>query len=89
MNSKRSLQHDVYYIVELLVLSFGFLLVTTFSYNFGIQATILSTVLLAYIIMGYIHHKENHDLKVKIMVEYILISLLVLSFFVFLNSARL
>lgn len=81
--------HHAYYIGELLLFVFGGLLMFFFSYDLVLQFFILTFLLLSYITVGLIHHHLHHDLRGAIVVEYILISSLILGGFLFFNAGRL
>jgi len=89
MKQKQLFEHHAFYFFELLMLLAGFLLIIIFSYSVIIQFMILMFVLMSYITLGFIHHHINHDLRAKIVLEYVLISSLILVAFLFLNSSRL
>jgi len=82
-------EHNAYYLFLSLVLLLGFALMLVFSFNLAIQFVILLFVLLTYMGMGLMHHYFNHDLHAKIVLEYVLISTLILTAFLFLNAGRL
>ncbi len=60
-----------------------------FSGDVALQFMMLIFVLMSYIVLGFIHHQLNHDLKGKIVIEYILISSIILVAFLFFNIGRL
>ena len=82
-------RHFTYYFLEFGVLLVGFVLISAFAYNIYIQVLFLGLTLISYIMLGVIHHEIHHSMKIKIMVEYLLVSLIILAAFVFLNSTRL
>lgn len=82
-------RHHIYYFLEFGVLLAGFILVSAFSYNIYLQLLFLGLTLVSYVMLGVIHHEIHHSMKIKIMVEYLLVSLIILAAFVFLNSTRL
>jgi len=81
--------HSVYYLIELLILTGGFYIVFLLGYSIRLQLAALLAVLFIYTVSGILHHKVHHNLHKKIMIEYILISLVILSIFIFLNVGRL
>lgn len=83
------LRHHPYYLLEALYLIIGFCAVLIFSYSASLQLMILIFVLICYVGIGFIHHQIHHDLKPKIVLEYVLISLLVLGAFLLINSSKL
>lgn len=82
-------RHFTYYFLEFGILLVGFILVAAFSYRIYLQLLFLLVTLISYIAMGVIHHEIHHSMKIKIMVEYALVSLIILAAFIFLNSTRL
>lgn len=84
MNSR----HTLYYIFETTILGTGFFLAFLMKdvYN---QGLLILGVLLLYISMGAIHHRKTHDMGVKIMLEYVLISALVFSVFLLFKSGAI
>lgn len=86
---KNGMNHVAYYFIELFVLLIGFFLVLMFPSQFLIQLGILFCILVAYIMIGLLHHASNHDLKRKIALEYILVSAIIFGAFLFLNAHRL
>jgi len=86
---KINFAHHTYYFLEILTLLFGFYLISFFANDILLQFKILVGVLSAYILMGILHHRVHHNLKLKIVIEYFLVSLLIFSAFLFLNSSRL
>lgn len=89
MKEKKLFEHHAYYLFELLILMIGFAAMVVFSSNLIFQFVILIFILVTYMAMGFIHHHFNHDLRAKIVLEYVLISSLVLGAFLFLNAGRL
>lgn len=77
--------HINYYFIETLILGLGFFIVFMLS-SFQQQIIGLILVTMLYGIMGFTHHYLHHDMNKKIMLEYIIISILVLSLFIFLKS---
>lgn len=75
--------HLGYYTSLIAILAFGFLLVSLASPNRGLQIAAALLTILLYIFWGIIHHLINHDLHVKIVVEYVLIGILGLTMIIF------
>ena len=73
---KKTHDHIGYYIFLVLILVFGFLLVSLFSPNKQMQVAVIILTALSYCVWGILHHLINHDLHAKIVVEYILIGIL-------------
>lgn len=89
MKDRRLFEHQTYYFFELIVLIVGFFMILIFSYSLTLQFIILIFILMCYMVMGFIHHKINHYFNGKVVLEYILISTLVLGAFLLLNIGRL
>ena len=81
--------HQFYYILELLVLTFGFLLIVLLSFSLYFQTISLAFVLIIYSFLGLLHHGLHHTLRRKIVIEYILISAVIFTAFIFFNIGRI
>ena len=81
--------HQLYYFFELLVLIAGFYIIFLLSSSFYLQAGALVLVLIFYTVLGILHHEIHHALKRKIVIEYVLVSLVILAVFIFLNNHKL
>ncbi|MGE5041841.1 MAG: hypothetical protein ACM3IJ_02975 [Candidatus Levyibacteriota bacterium] len=81
--------HLNYFIIETFILGIGFFLIYSLLPSYNPQAFALAMLLIIYSIMGVSHHILEHDMKPKIMIEYILISVLVFAVFTFLKSGTL
>lgn len=66
-------KHIGYYISLILILIFGFLLAYINSPNRIFQTGIIIMTTFFYVLWGLLHHLLNHDLNMKIVIEYILI----------------
>lgn len=77
--------HIQYYIFETIVLGLGFFISSSFDQVRSQTLGIIAVVLL-YAGMGLIHHKIDHDIHFKIVLEYVLISILIVSVFIFVQS---
>ena len=77
-------KHHLYYFFLVLVLISGFISLMGSSHNKPLQMIIVSTTALFYAILGIMHHFADHDLSIKIVVEYMLISTLGVMLFAFL-----
>lgn len=86
---RKLLGHHAYYLFELIMLLVGFIVLAVFSFAVTIQLLILIFIVVFYMTFGFVHHFINHDLHPKIVLEYVLISALVLGAFLFLNAGRL
>ncbi|OGH42629.1 MAG: hypothetical protein A3H79_03020 [Candidatus Levybacteria bacterium RIFCSPLOWO2_02_FULL_36_8b] len=77
-------KHTIYYLSLLTILVIGIYFALNTSYDKTLQTVIIVLTVLAYIIWGIMHHLANHDLKMKIVVEYVLVGGLGLSIILFL-----
>lgn len=73
--SKKEISHLGYYISLIIILLFGVLL-TLLVTDRQLQMEIVVLTALFYIVWGILHHFINHDLSMKIVIEYILIGAL-------------
>lgn len=89
MKEKKIFSHHAFYFFETLMILTGIFFMLVVSYSIILQFLVLVFLLLSYIVLGFIHHFINHDLRAKIVLEYILISALILVSFLFFNSGRL
>ena len=77
--------HGYYYFAELLVLLCGFFSVYMLRSNFKLQELTMVVVLVLYTILGILHHTLHHDLRLKIVIEYTLVSILIFACFLLLK----
>ncbi|MBI3984805.1 MAG: hypothetical protein HY344_02570 [Candidatus Levybacteria bacterium] len=82
---KKFLKHLNYYLLLLIIFSIGLLATVFASPNTNLQILIIVLTIASYVFWGILHHKLNHELTNKIIVEYLLIGLLGFSiiFFIF------
>lgn len=78
--------HRWYYVSLVTVVVFGIIGLINTAYNRQLQMIIVSVTTLFYVSLGIIHHVIDHDLTVKIVIEYILIGSLGMTLFAFLLS---
>jgi len=76
-------EHTIYYLILAAILYLSFLLAHTSS-DRGFQIGVVVAATFFYVLWGIMHHLLNHDLHVKIVVEYMLIGSLGLSIVFFL-----
>lgn len=81
--------HGLLYVIEFLIIGSGFAFLLTMSLPFYTQLAVITIILSIYIVVGLLHHRTHHDISIKVVLEYILVSALVFALFVFLNIARL
>lgn len=65
-------KHTIYYLSLVLILGLGALFFFQASYDRQLQLYILLIMFLFYFVFGMAHHFANHDLSIKIVVEYLL-----------------
>jgi hypothetical protein len=82
---KRISEHVVYYVSLIAILSLSFLLAYSSS-DRSFQIGVVVAVTFFYVLWGIMHHLMNHDLNMKIVVEYILIGVFGLTVIFFLLS---
>lgn len=80
-------EHVVYYTSLVAILTLSFLLANSSSdKNFQIGVIIVTTFF--YVLWGITHHLMNHDLHMKIVIEYILIGVFGLTVIFFLLTVN-
>lgn len=82
-------QHTLLYVIEFFLIGGGFALLLILKLTFYNQIWMLGFILLSYIVIGIFHHGKHHDIHPKVVLEYILISALIVALFIFLNLSRL
>lgn len=81
-------KHSAYYISLIIILALGFLLAIANSTNRDFQIGVFVTTTFFYVLWGIMHHLINHDLNVKIVIEYVLIGVFGLTVIFFLLSIK-
>lgn len=66
-------EHIAYYISLSAVLALGVIFSLQMSYSKQMQLLVVVITTFFYVTIGIIHHRANHDLTVKIVIEYVLI----------------
>ncbi|MBI4089612.1 MAG: hypothetical protein HY424_02795 [Candidatus Levybacteria bacterium] len=84
----RVYKHSGYYISLIAILSLGFLLAYTNNSSRSFQIGVVIATTFFYVLWGMIHHLLNHDLSMKIVVEYILIGVFGLTIIFFLLNVN-
>lgn len=74
-------RHPLHYFVLLSVQLVGLWGLFWFNYQPAMQFSILLSMAFSYVVWGIVHHQEHRDLHIKIIVEYILVSLLAVMLF--------
>lgn len=77
-------KHLGYYLSLITILVLGLVLVLLASPNIDLQVIITLLTVFFYILWGLFHHLTNHELTVKIVIEYVLVGVLGVSILFFL-----
>lgn len=77
-------KHIGYYLSLLTIFTVGFVLTIYLSPNLNFQKITISLTIIAYVLWGILHHFINHELTIRIVIEYVLIGLFGLSILFFL-----
>jgi hypothetical protein len=72
-------KHFGYYLSLLAILSLGLVLILLASPNIKLQSLVISLTVFFYVLWGVLHHFINHELTLRIMIEYVLIGALGIS----------
>ena len=81
--------HVNLYLIEFVIIGGGFALLLSLSLPFYSQLLIIALMLVLYSAVGLLHHKTHRNITSKVVLEYTLVSVLILTLFVFLNIAKL
>jgi len=65
-----------YYISLIFILSLGLFFIILASPNKNLQLILVLLTTLFYIVFGLAHHLINHDLNIKVVVQYVIIGVL-------------
>lgn len=77
INFNSDLAHNpLHYFSLICILAVGLWGVSWFSYNKTLQLGLVVSLGITYIVWGIIHHALHKDLHLKIIIEYVLISIL-------------
>lgn len=82
-------QHGSLYLIEFVIIGGGFALLLSLSLPFYSQLLIIALMLVLYSAVGLLHHKKHRNITSKVVLEYTLISVLILTLFIFLNITKL
>lgn len=86
MKTNKLKEHILYYLLQLVVVSTGIIGITRIAGRTA-QSITLVIATIVYFLIAVIHHYLNHDLTLKIVVEYLLIGIFGISaFLLVLNS---
>jgi hypothetical protein len=81
--------HNILYFFEFGLIALGFAVMLVIQMTIYYQLLLLGIILTIYIAIGLFHHNTHHDITIKVVLEYILISAIIFALFVFLNISRL
>ena len=81
--------HSLLYLFEFGILGGGFAFLLIAKLPLYTQFWILGLLLTIYMTIGVVHHGKHHDIRAKVVLEYILVSALIFALFIFLNISRL
>lgn len=81
--------HFLFYFTEVIVVLGVFLLLLTLPLSLFQEMMLLFLMFVVYGILGLLHHRIHHDIKVRVVLEYILVSGLLLILYLFLNISRI
>ncbi len=85
---KRISEHGLYYFSLIVILTLAFFLAYSNSYDRSFQIGVVIATTFFYVLWGIMHHLLNHDLHMKIVIEYILIGAFGLTVIFFLLSVN-
>lgn len=74
-------RHPLHYFVLLCAQLVGLWGIFWFSYSPTTQFAIIIYMSISYVVWGLFHHQQHHDLKLRILLEYILFALLAVLLF--------
>jgi len=78
-------KHHYYYFSQALIMICGVILAMHFRYDIRLTSLVITVMAILYVAWGILHHHFEHNLTLKIVIEYILmavIGLVVLSFLI-------
>ena len=82
----RNRNHIIHYLIIAGIILLGSSLLLLFAGNKLLQLTGLIVTSVLYLAYGIIHHRLEHDLTLKIVIEYVLIGLLTIALFIFVKQ---
>lgn len=77
-------KHTGYYLSLIIILALGIFLSLQTSGDRQLQMLIMVMTVFFYVLWGILHHLLEHDLSIKIMIEYVLMGSLAMSIILFL-----
>ena len=81
-------RHHAYYLLVVSTLTLCFVAVRTVGYTRQLQVLFVLTAAFLYVLMGVIHHKVEHDLHLRIILEYVGIASLGMAIIYFLIQVQ-
>lgn len=81
--------HLAYYFSLITILALGLILIFLTRPNIFLQALVILVMVIFYVLWGILHHLINHELSLRIVVEYVLIGALGVSILFFMLSGGL
>lgn len=72
-------KHNIYYLLLAGILLIGLGLISLFSYNKQLQMMIVILTASLYIAFGIVHHIKDHDISLKVVIEYFAFAVLGIS----------
>ena len=81
-------KHVGYYLSLLTIFILGFILTLLASPDIRLQGVIVLITVLFYVCWGILHHLINHELTLRIVIEYVLIGVLGIAIIFFMLSGR-
>lgn len=84
-----TIKHDLHYIIQFVVLIGGFSYILVSESGIFTRLLVCGATLVLYCVVAFLHHKVHHSLDKKIVLEYILLSLLLFAIFFFSVSSYL
>ncbi len=86
---KKIHRHLILYIFELIVLISGFVVILNLNFSFWKQFVVLVFLLVFYSLIGLLRHARDNDMHLRVVLEYIAISLIIALLFILLNITRI
>ena len=86
---KKHPSHTLFYMLEIVIIVGTFAMILTMGFSIWTELIFLIGMLTSYTILGILHHRVHHDIKGKVVLEYILVSILILTLYLFLNITRI
>lgn len=81
-------KHVGYYTSLFLIFFLGFILTVLATPDIRLQSIIILLTVFFYVLWGILHHLINHELTIRIMIEYVLIGVLGIGILFFMLSGR-